>query len=85
MCLAVPGRIISIEDEGELTRCGRVDFEGVALEINLSCVPEASVGEYVLVHAGVAIGRVDEKVAEQTLALLREFSELQSGGDDEAP
>ncbi|MBD3332233.1 HypC/HybG/HupF family hydrogenase formation chaperone [candidate division GN15 bacterium] len=84
MCLAVPGRIISIENEGELTRCGRVDFEGVTRDINLSCVPEASVGDYVLVHAGVAIGKVHEDEAERTLALLRGLSVSESKGDNEA-
>jgi len=84
MCLAVPGKIISIQSDSEIGRCGRVDFDGVVREVNLSCVPESAPGDYVLVHAGVAIGRLDEGEAKRTLALLRELIESAPEGGHEA-
>lgn len=73
MCLAVPGRIVSIEGSDPLMRTGRVDFGGIVKEISLSCVPEAREGDYVLAHAGLALNVVDEAEAEKTLDLLREM------------
>ncbi len=73
MCLAVPGKIISIESTGELTRSGKVDFGGIVKEVNLAFVPEAAVDNYVLVHAGFAIGCVDEEAAKQTWADLEQI------------
>lgn len=75
MCLAVPGRVIEIEGEGEL-RVGRVDFSGVKRQASLAYVPEVELGDYVLVHVGFAISRIDEEVAHQTLEALREMGEL---------
>jgi len=68
MCLAVPGRIESIDVEDGLMRAGRIDFGGVIKVINLAFVPEAGVGDYILAHAGVAIGRISEEQARETLA-----------------
>jgi hydrogenase expression/formation protein HypC len=68
MCLAVPGRIESIDVEDGLMRAGRIDFGGVVKVINLAFVPEAGVGDYILAHAGVAIGRISEEQARETLA-----------------
>ncbi|MBC8450992.1 HypC/HybG/HupF family hydrogenase formation chaperone [bacterium] len=70
MCLAVPGRIMSIEID-----IAKVDFGGVSQEANLTLVPEAKVGDYVLVHAGFAIQRLDEAEAEETLRLFQELAE----------
>jgi hydrogenase expression/formation protein HypC len=75
MCLAVPGRILSVAGE-ELARTGRVDFAGVVKEVSLAYVPEAQVGSYVLVHVGVALNTVDEVEAESTLDYLRQIGEL---------
>ena len=75
MCLAIPGKILSIYGEGE-QRTGRVDFSGVAREANLACVPEAKVGDYVIVHVGFALSVVDEAEAQKTLEYLREMGEL---------
>jgi hydrogenase expression/formation protein HypC len=75
MCLAVPGRILSVAGE-ELTRTGQVDFAGVVKEVSLAYVPEAQVGNYVLVHVGVALNTVDEAEAERTLDYLRQIGEL---------
>lgn len=72
MCLALPGRILSIEGEA-LARVGRVDFGGAVRDVNLACVPEAQIGEYVIVHVGLAISRLDEQEAQQTLELLQQL------------
>ena len=72
MCLAVPGQVLSIEGDDPLTRQGRVGFGGIVKRANLAYVPEARVGEYVLVHAGFAIAVLDEAEARRTLAYLAE-------------
>ena len=71
MCLAVPGRVLSISEDDPLFRTARVDFGGVTKDISLACVPEASVDDYVLVHAGLAIAVIDTAAAAETLELLR--------------
>ncbi|MBL9136579.1 MAG: HypC/HybG/HupF family hydrogenase formation chaperone [Verrucomicrobiales bacterium] len=76
MCLAVPGRIESIVDTGELTRTGRVNFGGTVREVSLALVPEARPGDYVLVHVGLALSTVDETEAQRTLEYLRQMDEL---------
>lgn len=73
MCLAVPGRLLSCEGEDALTRQGRVSFAGVVRVACLAYVPEARVGDYVLVHAGFAITVLDEAEARRTLAYLEAF------------
>ncbi|MGC8991006.1 MAG: HypC/HybG/HupF family hydrogenase formation chaperone, partial [Verrucomicrobiia bacterium] len=70
MCLAVPGRIESIAGDDPLTRSARVSFGGVIKEVNLSCVPDAKVGDYVIVHVGFALSIVDEKEAQQVFEYL---------------
>jgi len=70
MCLAVPGKVVSIDGGDALSRTARVEFGGVAREVSLAFLPEARVGDYVLVHAGVGISRVDEGRARRTLAEL---------------
>ena len=67
MCLAIPGRIEEIRDEGQPLRMGRVSFGGIVKEICLAYVPEARVGDYVIVHVGFAISRLDEEEAKRTL------------------
>ena len=76
MCLAVPGKIVSIEDADSLLRCGRVDFAGVVKQVNLAYVPAAQIGDYVLVHVGFAINTIDEGEARQVFDYLREMDEL---------
>jgi len=73
MCLAIPGKILSIDDTGELTRSGRVSFGGVVRAVNLALTPEANAGDWVIVHVGVAISILDEAEAQQTLALIGEI------------
>lgn len=75
MCLAIPGKILSAEDSHGLP-VGRVQFGGIVRAIRLDFVPEASVGDYVMVHVGFAISRVDEAEAERTYELLREMGAL---------
>lgn len=76
MCLAVPGRILGVRGEDPLMRAGRVDFGGIIKEINLTFVPEASVGDHVLVHVGFAITVIDETEAQRVFQYLREIGEL---------
>ncbi len=75
MCLAIPGRITAIDDAAPL-RMGTVDFGGVTREVCLAYLPEAAIGEYVIVHVGFAISRLDEEEARETLRLLREMGDL---------
>ncbi len=67
MCLAVPGRIEAIEGDDPLERAGRIDFGGVQRRVQLAFVPEAACGDWVLVHVGIAIARIDEAEAERVL------------------
>lgn len=70
MCLAIPGQVLSIIGDDELTRQGSVAFGGVRKLINLAYVPETVVGDYVLVHAGFAIAVIDAEAARATLDYL---------------
>lgn len=70
MCLAVPGRVTAIHGDGEF-RSARIDFGGVTREVSLVFVPEVDVCDYVLVHVGFAIARIDEAAAAETLAALQ--------------
>lgn len=76
MCLAVPGKLIQVHEREGVLRSGRVDFDGVVREVNLAFVPEAAVGDYVLVHVGVALSLVDAAEARQVFEYLRELGEL---------
>ncbi len=76
MCLAIPGEILSIDGEDTLLRKARVQFGGIVKEVSLAMVPEAVPGQYVLVHAGLAISVVDEAEAAQILEDLETLAEL---------
>ena len=76
MCLAIPGKIESITGDDPITRMGRVNFGGVIKEASLAYVPEAQVGEYVIVHAGFALSKVDEEEAQKVFAYLKQMEEL---------
>ena len=76
MCLAIPGKVISIGMENDL-RIGRVQFGGIVRETSLDFVPEAEVGDYVMVHVGFAISKVDAEEAERTYELLEEMGALE--------
>ena len=82
MCLAIPGKILSVTDQlDETFRVGKVAFGEVKKEINLSMVPDAQVDDYVLVHVGVAISIVDEEEAKRTFDLLMQMGELSDLGE----
>jgi len=77
MCLAVPGKVISIEESIENSpKMAQVDFAGVVQNICIDWLPDVKVGEYVIVHVGFALNKIDEKDAEETLKLLREMGDL---------
>ena len=69
MCLAVPGKVVAVDGDSEL-RMARVDFGGITREACLAYVPEARLGDYVLVHVGFAIATIDEESAREALAVL---------------
>ena len=82
MCLAVPGKITSISGSDPLSRTGKIDFGGVLKEASLAYVPEAKVGDYVIVHVGFAISRLDEEEANKVFEYLREMEELSELNDE---
>lgn len=80
MCLAVPGRIVSIASNGSdpLMRSGRVDFSGISRDISLAYVPDAQIGDYVIVHAGFALTVLDEEEARASLEAWQGLAEVES-------
>jgi hydrogenase expression/formation protein HypC len=77
MCLSIPGKLIEITAElDETFRIGKVSFDGIIKEVSLTLVPEAEIGNYVMVHVGAAISIVDEKEAKKTFDLLQQLGEL---------
>ena len=75
MCLAIPGKVIDVFEQGGM-RMAKVQFGGISREACLEYVPDAAVGEYVLVHVGFAISKVDEAEAQRTFELLEELDQL---------
>ena len=75
MCLAVPGKVVEVAGEA-FERTGKVDFGGVYKEVNLAYVPEAEVGNYVLVHVGFALTVVQEEEAQKVFEYLKEMGDL---------
>ena len=71
MCLAIPGKISSISNSDLLQRTGVVDFDGITKTVSLVCVPDAQLGDYVLVHVGVAISIIDEQHAQEVFEYLK--------------
>ena len=76
MCLAVPGKVISISGNEPLYRTGKVDFGGIIKEVSLAYIPDVQIGEYVIVHVGVALSKVDAAEAEQVFDYLAQMGEL---------
>jgi hydrogenase expression/formation protein HypC len=70
MCLAVPGKVLAIVGDDPLTRTGKVAFSGIVKEASLALLPEARVGDYVLVHAGFGIAVLDEAEAQRSIDYL---------------
>ncbi len=75
MCLAVPGKVVSLEGNG----IGKVDYLGTTVLANLSLLHEVKVGDWVIVHAGFAISRLDQKEARRTLKLFKELEKISPG------
>ncbi len=84
MCLAIPGRLVETFAAHDVPM-GRVDFGGVRRAVCLAHVPEAKEGDWVLVHVGFALARIDEAEAERTFALLRELGEVEAMLDEGGP
>ena len=74
MCLAIPGKIISIDKDEPLLRMGRVSFGGAIKQVSLAYVPEALIDDYVIVHAGFALSVIDRDEAQQTLNLVKQLT-----------
>ena len=82
MCLAIPGRVTAVDDapvdKGDGPLMGKVDFGGIQKKVCLDWIPDVKVGEYVIVHVGFAISKVNEEEALETLKMLEEMGELQA-------
>jgi hydrogenase expression/formation protein HypC len=76
MCLAIPGKVVSISGDDLLTRMGKIDFSGVIKQASLAYVPEVVVGDYVIVHVGFALSKVDEAEAQKVFEYLKKMDEL---------
>jgi len=77
MCLAIPSKIVKIEDN-----MGVIDIEGVQKEVSLLLIEDPRIGDYVIVHAGFAIQKIDEAEANESLKILREMASLGYDGDE---
>jgi hydrogenase expression/formation protein HypC len=77
MCLGIPGEILAVRDEDGV-RMGTVRFAGVTRDVCLECQPDAAVGDYVLVHVGFAIAKIDAAEAQRALQILTELGEAES-------
>lgn len=83
MCLGVPGQVIDRSETGDLL-FGTVDLDGVRRSVCLACVPDVRPGEFVLVHAGIALTRLDAEEAARALEALRAVGETRPGEEDDA-
>ncbi len=85
MCLGVPGKVVRVDETSVGVSMGQVSFGGVLKEICLAYTPEVKVGDYVLVHVGFAISKIDEDHANEVLEALRQIGELSEVPAAEAP
>lgn len=83
MCLGIPGKILEVSERDE-PRMGKVEFGGIVKDVCLALEPEAAIGDYVIVHAGFAISRVDEKEAQRIFTYLEELGKGERS-EGEAP
>ncbi|MHB9025300.1 MAG: HypC/HybG/HupF family hydrogenase formation chaperone [Armatimonadota bacterium] len=84
MCLAVPGKITSIDGDDSFTRTAKVSFGGILKDVSLAFLPEAKIGDYVIVHVGAALSILDEEEATQVFSLLEQLDQAAEGeGRDE--
>ncbi len=84
MCLAIPGKVLEIERDPQGVRMARADFGGIVKRVCLEYTPEVEQGDYVLVHVGFALSKVDEEEAARTYDMLREMNELAELQEGEA-
>lgn len=77
MCLAVPGKILEIIQSGEQAKIAKVSFGGVVKDVNISFVPDVRNGDYVIVHVGFALNKIDEDEAIKTLNYLRQIGGIE--------
>ena len=84
MCLAIPGKVESIRGNDPLTRVGRINFGGIIKEVSLAFVPDAKIGDYVIVHVGFALNKLDEDEARKVFDYLKGMGEL-AGLKEPAP
>ncbi|HLE33420.1 MAG TPA: HypC/HybG/HupF family hydrogenase formation chaperone [Bacteroidota bacterium] len=84
MCLAIPGKVLHIDTTAQPVM-GTVSFGGVQKSVCLDWIPELKVGEYVIVHVGFAISKMNEKDAQETLRLLEEMAEVKDELDPDEP
>ncbi|HSW56132.1 MAG TPA: HypC/HybG/HupF family hydrogenase formation chaperone [Ignavibacteriaceae bacterium] len=77
MCLAVPGKIVSIDESNPELKMAKVNFGGVSKDVCIQWLDNVNIGDYVLVHVGFALNKVDEKDAEETLRILREMGDIE--------
>ena len=82
MCVAIPGKVVSISGDDSLTRMGKIDFGGVVKEASLAYVPEVIIGDYVIVHVGFALSKVDEAEAQKVFEYLKQMGELNELQED---
>jgi hydrogenase expression/formation protein HypC len=76
VCLAIPGKLIEVSEDAHGVRMGKANFGGIVKQVCLEYTPEANAGDYVLVHVGFALGKVDEEEADRTYQLLEEMEQL---------
>ncbi|HVV01510.1 MAG TPA: HypC/HybG/HupF family hydrogenase formation chaperone [Verrucomicrobiae bacterium] len=76
MCLAIPGKVLEIQTDAQGVRIGKTNFGGIIKQVCLEYTPEVACGDYVLVHVGFALQKVDEAEAERTYAALESLNQL---------
>ena len=82
MCLGVPGRVVEKPRAGEAMAWANVEFAGVRRRVCLACVPEAEPGDYVIVHAGIAISKIDAEEAQRVFALVKALGDNEGWSSD---
>lgn len=76
MCLAIPGKVLEIQQDAQGVRMGKTNFGGIVKQVCLEYTPDVQTGDYVLVHVGFALSKVDEEEAERTYKALEEMQQL---------
>jgi hydrogenase expression/formation protein HypC len=77
MCLAIPGKIVSIDESNNELKMAKVNFGGVMKDICIQWVSDVQIGDYVLAHVGFALNKIDQKDAEETIEILKQMGDIQ--------